>query len=179
MVERGADTNNTEHKFSLIESGVFKNKYANDFTFEFSTGTDKTVPKSLETTILVLNAFNRGSLGINNRNDKQRFRVADNLLFDTKKHSLKLGGEILYEKFKSVSENNNNGTFTFLNLADFTNGKPSQFSQTLGEIKYQLGELQTAFYFQDYFKPSKVLQMSLGLRYEWQSRLSDYNNFSP
>ncbi len=133
----------------------------------------------METTILVLNAFNRGGLGINNRTDRTKFRIADNLMFDTKKHSLKLGGEVLFERLNNVSENNINGTFTFLNLTDFNNGKPSQFSQTLGRTEYELSQLQTAFYFQDYFKPSKVLQLSLGLRYEWQSRLKDYNNFSP
>lgn len=179
LPERGADRNNIQHKFSLIESGTFKNKYANDFTLEFSKGIEETVPKSLETTILVLNAFNRGGLGINNRTDKTKFRIADNLLFDTKKHSLKLGAEIEFEKQNNVSENNLNGTFTFLNLTDFNNAKPTQFSQTLGKTEYELSQLRTAFYFQDYFKLNKAIQISLGVRHEYQNDLNDYNNFSP
>ncbi|HRH46309.1 MAG TPA: hypothetical protein PKY82_31985, partial [Pyrinomonadaceae bacterium] len=179
LPERGSDRSNIQHKFSLIESGTFKNKYANDFTFEFSKGIEETLPKSVETTILVLNAFNRGGFGINNWTNKTKFRIADNLLFDTKKHSLKLGAEIEPEKLKNVSENNLNGTFTFLNLTDFNNAKPTQFSQTLGKTKYELSQLRTAFYLQDYLKLNKTIQISLGVRHEYQNDLNDYNNFSP
>jgi hypothetical protein len=179
LPERGANRRNIQHKFTLIESGTFRNKYANDFTFEFSQGVEKTLPKSLETSILVLNAFNRGSAGANNRTDRTKFRIADNLLFDTKKHSLKLGGEVEFERLESISENNLNGTFTFLNLTDFNNGKPTQFSQTLGKTEYELSQLRTSFYFQDYFKLNQTLQLSLGMRYEWQNNVRDHNNFSP
>ncbi|MGI8467598.1 MAG: PEGA domain-containing protein, partial [Pyrinomonadaceae bacterium] len=178
LPERGANRNNIQHKFSLIESGTFKGKYANDFTFDFTAGVEKVTPNSEDETILVLNAFNSGGAGAKNRTDRQRFRLADNLLFDTKKHSLKLGTEIIYEKLQNVSENNLNGTFTFLNLTDFNNGKPAQFSQTSDKTNYDLSQLRNAFYFQDYFKPDKAVQLSLGLRYEWQNDVRN-NNFSP
>ena len=179
LPERGSDRSNIEHKFSLIESGTFKNKYSNDFTFDFTKSVEKVEPKSLETTILVLNAFNRGGLGSNSRTDSLKFRIADNLIFDTKKHSLKFGGEVEFERLKSASANNLNGTFTFLNLTDYNNGKPSQFSQVLGKTDYQSNQATTAFYFQDYFKPHKALLLSIGVRHEWRSNLNDYNNFSP
>lgn len=179
LPERSIDSNTTEQKFSLNESGTFKGKYVNDFTFEFRTETGEVLPESKETTILVLNAFNRGSGGVDSRTDRRKFRIADNLLFDAKKHSLKLGGEITFEKLQSVSANNLNGTFTFLNLTDFNNGKPSQFSQTIGKTEYELSQATVGLYFQDYFKLNQSFQASLGVRYEWQSDLNDKNNFSP
>lgn len=179
LPERGSDRSNIQHKFSLIESGVFGNKYSNDFTFDFTKSVEKVEPKVTETTILVLNSFNRGSLGSDSQTDRQKFRIADNLIFDTKKHSLKIGGEIDFERLKNISANNLKGTFIFLNLTDYNNGKPSQFSQVLGKTDYQLNQATTAFYFQDYFKPNKALQLSVGVRHEWQSNVQDYNNFSP
>jgi hypothetical protein len=179
LPERSSNRNNVEHKFTVTESGVFKNKYANDFTLEFSTGTEKTTPKTDEVTILVLSNFNRGSSGIRNQVDRKKFRFADTLLFDRKQHSLKLGAEIEYERIKNVSANNQNGTFTFLNLADFNNQRPTQFSQTLGRTKFSLNQFRTAFFVQDDFKASKTVQLSLGLRYEQQNDVKDYNNFSP
>ena len=176
---RGSNRNSIQHKFSLTESGVFKNKYANDFRFEFSRTNEKTVPNSLDTTILVLNAFNIGSSGANNRTNRNKFGLTDNLLFDTKKHSLKFGLEISYEQLHNVSANNINGTFTFSNLTDYQNQNPVQFSQTISATEYKLNQLRGAFYFQDYFKPSANFQLSLGLRYEWQNGLNDKNNFSP
>jgi hypothetical protein len=179
LPERGSNRNNVEQKFTLTESGVFKNKYANDITFEFTKGTEKTVPKSDELTILVLSNFNRGSSGIRNRVDRNKFRFADVLLFDRKQHSLKLGTEIEYERLSNVSANNINGTFTFLNLLDFNNQRPTQFSQTLGKTEFSLNQFRTAFFVQDDFKASKTVQLSLGLRYEQQNDVDDFNNFSP
>lgn len=179
LSERGSLRNNIQHKFSIAESGTFKDKYANDFRFEFSTGLEKNTPNSLDTTILVLNAFNAGGSGNNNRTERRKFSLTDNLVFDARKHSLKLGTEIGFEKLHTVSENNINGTFIFSNLEDFRNQKPVQFSQTLGGTKYDLSQLRSAFYFQDYFKANKAIQLSLGLRYEWQNDVRDYNNVSP
>lgn len=67
LPERSIDSNTTEQKFSLNESGTFKGKYVNDFTFEFRTETGEILPESNEITILVLNAFNRGSAGVDSR----------------------------------------------------------------------------------------------------------------
>lgn len=178
LPERGAIRDNIQHKFSIIESGTFKGKYANDFTFELSKGLEKTIPNSLETTILVLNSFNSGGFGVKSRNQRQKFRLTDNLAFDTHNHSLKLGMEIECERFHIISENNLNGTFIFSNLVDFRNQKPVQFSQTLGKTDYDLSQLRSAFYLQDYFKAGKAIQLSLGLRYEWQNDVRN-NNFSP
>ncbi len=179
LPERSIVSNTTEQKFSLNESGTFKSKYVNDFTFEFRTENGEVSPESKETTILVLNAFNRGSGGVDSSTNRRKFRIADNLLFDAKKHSLKLGGEITFEKLQSLSASNLNGTFTFLNLTDFNLRKPSQFSQTLGKTEYELSQATAALYFQDYFKVNQSFQASLGVRYEWQSDLNDKNNFSP
>lgn len=179
LPERVADSSSVQNKFTVAESGVFKGKYLNDFRFDFSVSRNKTVPKSLERTILVLNAFNTGGSGVNSRTDRKRISLTNTLLFDTKKHSLKFGTEIDYQQIHNVSENNLNGTFTFLNLTDFIDQTPAQFSQTLGTTEYSLSQLRTAFYFQDYLKLNKTFQLSLGLRHEWQNDLGDKNKFSP
>jgi hypothetical protein len=179
LPERGADRKNIQHKFSVIESGIFKKKYVNDFMFDFTISQEKSTPKSDNLTIFILNAYNQGSSGTRSQNDRNKFRIADNLLFDVKKHSLKFGFEIEHERLKSENESNLNGAFTFLNLNDFNNQRPSQYSQTLGRTEFNLNQTRTSFYFQDYFKTKKNVQLSLGVRYEWQNDVKDYNNFSP
>ena len=179
LPERAANRSTIQHRFVVSESGIFKKKYANDLRIEFADGTDKTVSKTAETTVLVLNSFNAGGFGSDNRTAKKKIGLTDNLVFDARKHSLKFGAEISYEKLHGVSENNLNGTFVFLNLTDFLNRKPSQFSQTTAKTEIRLSQLRSAFYFQDYFKFNKAVQLSLGVRYELQNDLQDKNNFSP
>ncbi len=179
LPERGARSENTEHSFTLQESGILKGKFVNDATFEFRAGNRSTLPESDELTISVLNNFNSGSSGINSRSETARFRFADNLLFGLGGHSLKIGAEVEYVSLRSVSANNLNGRFTFSNFEDFENQNPARFSQTTGATEVELSQLRTSFYIQDYFKFKKALQLSLGLRYERQNDFGDSNNFSP
>ncbi len=179
LPERGAALTTVQHKFSISESGTFKNNYVNDLKISLSNVLEKIVPKTTETTVLILNAFNKGSSGTKNRIKRNKIEFSDNLNFDSRQNSFKLGFEITYEKLHSLYENNLNGTFIFLDLTEFRNRKPSQFSQTTGKTEFGLSRLRSAFYFQDYFKLNKAAQLSLGLRYERQNDLSDNNNLSP
>lgn len=179
LPERGSTLSIPRYKFSAAESGTFKGKYINDIRFEFAKEFRKIVSESSDTAVIVSGAFNSGGFGLNLRDEATKFKLNDNLMFDAGKHSLKLGTEIEYEKFQSVSENNLNGRFIFSGLANYENRTPSQFSRTIGATNVKLSQARTSVYFQDYFKIQKTVQLSLGLRYEWQSVLSDYNNFSP
>lgn len=179
LPERGSTLSNPRHTFSITESGTFKGKYFNEIRFEFGKEFRKIAPESDDITVIVLEAFNRGSSGTKLRDEKTKFKLADNLQFDLGKHSLKLGTEIEYEKLNSISENNLNGRFIFSSLENFDNQNPSQYSQTISATNVELSQLRASFYFQDYFKIRKTLQLSLGLRYEWQNDLNDSNNFSP
>lgn len=179
LPERGSTFSNPRHTLSLIESGTFKGKYINDIRVEFAKEFRNNTPESDDTTIIVLEAFNRGSSGLKSRDEATKFRFADDLAFDAGKHSLKLGTEIEYVNFQSVSENNINGRFIFSSLANFANQTPSQYSQTIGATDVKFTQTRAAIYFQDYFKIRKAFQLGLGLRYEWQNSLHDGNNFSP
>lgn len=179
LPERASTFSNPRHTLSLIESGTFKGKYINDVRVEFGKEFRKNTPESDDTTIIVLEAFNQGSSGLKSRDEATKFKFADDLAFDAGKHSLKLGTEIERVNFQSVSENNINGRFIFSSLANFANQTPSQYSQTLGATDVKFSQTRAAFYFQDYFKIRKALQLGLGLRYEWQNNLHDGNNFSP
>lgn len=179
LPERGFTRTMPRHTFTLAESGTFKKRYSNEIRVEFSKEFTKNTPESDDTTILVLGAFNSGSSGLKSRSEATKFKLADNLLFDVGSHSLKLGIEIEYETFQSISENNMNGRFTFSSLANYENRSPSQYSRTPGATDVKFSQSRAAFYFQDYFKVRKTLQLSLGLRYEWQNGLNDADNFSP
>ena len=179
LPERGATRNDTRHRFTVSESGTFKKKFANELRVGFFKETEEITPNSDDVTIIISNAYNKGGFGTNNQNVKNGFFLSDNLLFDAGKHSLKIGAEIEYENLESLSKNNLNGTFVFANLNDFQNQRPRQYSRNTSATAFNLSQLKTSAYFQDYTSIGKSLQISLGVRYEWQNNLNDYNNFSP
>ena len=74
---------------------------------------------------------------------------------------------------------NDIGTFTFSTPEDFYAGTPRQFRRREGNPLVEYSNTEFAWYINDDIRLRKNVMMSLGVRYEAQSILSDYNNFAP
>lgn len=170
-------TRSQEFRFSTV--GYFANKFLNEFRVQYKEENLRTIPQSEETSVIVLDSFRSGGAGNFQRNLKRSFWLADNLLFGFKKHALKFGGTISFENEKQDSAYNQNGTFIFSTLQDFSLGRPSIFSRSLGIRKAEVLQYQIGLFVQDDIQIRKNFIASFGLRYEWQNNINDNNNFSP
>ena len=179
LVDRGFSTRNRAHDLRFSTSGHVRKRFFNEFRFRYQNNFSETIPQSDGPAIVVLDSFSSGGAGNRVNNTKDRFQIADNLLFGYGKHALKVGGLISYEKLWQTSALNQNGTFLFSNLQDFNLGRPSLFTQNPGVRDVSVSQLQLGVYFQDDFRVRKNLTISAGLRYELQNNISDSNNFSP
>lgn len=179
LPESGFSSKSTNHRVRLSESGTVAKTYANEFRLEFLDSRMASVPNTRAVAVTVLNAFTAGGANIDNNSEQQKLTAADNLLFDKGKHSLKIGGEIEFERRKFFSADNTNGRFVFVSLADYQNNRPAIFTQRQGTSRTSLKQTQIALYAQDDIRLFRNFQIGLGLRYEWQNNLKDYNNFSP
>ncbi len=179
LVEKAYSIDNPFHQFRFSESGYIKNRFLHEMRFQFTYETVKTTPQNNDPAIIVLDAFSRGGAGNGKRIRNQRFLFADNLLFGVGKHALKIGGLLKFERVKESSESNLNGTFLFSSINDFNQGIPAQFTRFNEARESSVSNLKIGAYIQDDFKIRKNLGLSLGLRYEWQNNLRDFNNFSP
>lgn len=179
LLERAFDLNSQSHQFRFSQSGNVGESFFNEFRLEYLNEKSKTISTSKDTAIIVLDAFSKGGAGNDSDNHKQSVSLADNLLFGIKNHALKIGGIIVYEQQKLLSSENQNGTFLFSSLNDFQLGKPSIFTRKPDEQKVNISQVRLGGFIQDDIRLHKSFMLSLGLRYEWQNNLKDYNNFSP
>lgn len=179
LAERAFDTKNRTHQLRVSESGYISNKFLNEIRFEFKNETANTLPQSENVGVIVLDSFSRGGAGNFSRNSKSSFMFADNLLFGYKNHALKIGLQIEYERRNETSETNKTGTFIFSSLADFNLARPSLFTQNTATKQVNLSQIQLGFFVQDDLRIKKNLNLSFGVRYEFQNNLNDPNNFSP
>jgi hypothetical protein len=169
-----------ETTFRLSESGSIKGRYRNELRFEF---VDEDLTYSSATagrTINVLDSFNIGGAqragGIRTR----ELEIADNFDFAIgKKHSMRAGMELEYSRLSADELTNNLGTFTFTTPEDFYANRPSQFRVREGNPLVEYSNTEFAWYINDDIRVRKNVMMSLGLRYEAQSILSDRTNFAP
>ncbi|MER3630940.1 MAG: hypothetical protein C4325_01185, partial [Blastocatellia bacterium] len=179
LPDRAFSVKNRSQEFRFSTVGNFAKRFSSEFRFQYKNEFSQTVPQDNSPAIIVLDSFSSGGAGNLQKNSRQSFWVADNLLFGVKKHALKVGGSVLVEKQTQNSALNQNGTFIFSTLQDFVLGRPSIFSQSLGERRAEVWQAQIGAFVQDDIRIGKSFILSFGLRYEWQNNLRDANNFSP
>jgi hypothetical protein len=180
LPEKAFDTKSFRQQLRVWESNYVGKRFLNEIRFQYTNEITKTIPFSNKAAIDVLDAFSDGGAGNTSNSNRQGIWIADNLLFGVgKHHAVKIGGLFEFETRKTLSNINQNGTFTFSTLNDFVQGKPATFTQSLGERKINLTQWQLGMFVHDDIRLHKSLLLSLGLRYEWQNNLKDLNNFSP
>lgn len=96
------------------------------------------------------------------------------------KHYIRAGVQMPQFSRRAVDDHTNRlGTFKFASLASYAGNAPYVFTaqQGVGRGLYWLNEFGS--FIQDQVKLGPRLQLSLGLRYDWQTFIPDNNNLAP
>ena len=179
LSERAFNLNSQSNQIRYSQVGNVGKRFYNEFRLQYENEISKTVSVSKDSTIIVLDAFTKGSAGNDSNIRQQTLSAADNFLWGIKNHALKVGAVLDYQRRATISAENQFGTFTFSSLADFLSNQPSIFTQNSGNRKVKISQFRLGAFIQDDFRIHKSLMLSLGLRYERQNNLTDNNNFSP
>src|SRR5258708_11905468 len=122
----------------------------------------------------------------------------DHVSYTAGKHAFKFGGELHRNDVNGGAFGNARGSITFLNgvaiaptatlpgstaLEDFFAGDPFKASVQVGDPKLQIHNWAYGAFFQDDWRVTKTLTINYGLRYEFNSVISESNhllgNFDP
>ncbi len=93
-------------------------------------------------------------------------------------HSLKFGGDAQIIKSDYLDLQDATGTFNFLSVRNFLDNNVGRYRRNFGR---QTGQENTYFglFFQDEWRLRPNITLSLGLRFEKETIISDDNNFGP
>jgi len=94
-------------------------------------------------------------------------------------HSWRGGVQIDASWFRATSRFNYLGTYTFSDLAAYSEGRPLLYIRSIGfgEVRYR--QMRSAVYFQDDIRVRRGLTLSPGIRYSVQQRVDDKTAFEP
>ena len=112
----------------------------------------------------------------------------DHLSHPAGKHTIKIGGEIHYNKVTNAAYGNSRGSITFLGgnaigagagstpLEDFLAGLPFKSSVEVGNPTLHLHNWAYSGFFADDWRATKRLTLNFGLRYEYSTIVREANN---
>ena len=109
----------------------------------------------------------------------------DHVSYTAGTHALKFGGELRRNAFNGGAFGNARGSITFLGgvalaastaLEDFFAGDPFKASVQVGDPSRQIHNWAYGLFFQDDWRVTRTLTINYGLRYEFNSVISDAHN---
>ena len=179
LLSRGYSQNQTEHIARLADSGVFGKKIFNETRFQARWLETEAQSVTTGRSILIPGSFNGGSAQRSGGRRLQEFELDDNIDYALKNHGVRFGVQLEAGHYRSNEAVNAAGTFQFADLAAYEAGRPTQFTQRLGDPTVSYSQYQLGWYFQDDYRVRKDLTLSFGLRQELQTNLADKVNLAP
>jgi hypothetical protein len=172
------------HNFLFADSYTFGPSYTNEFRFSYGQPDARaavtwpgSVPQAL--TLPSTSITNISSPGVNSQN--AQFHYSDNFLFQetqtklSSRHAFRYGVEFLKQLITqqrgandlgSISFRNAVGYSAFANFLDDFSGPSASTSRAFGAKVLHPDQFRQTYFFQDNWKVTPTLSLTLGLRYE-------------
>ena len=194
LASQGLNTHSDEHTVQVSDTQVFSAKTLNQFRFQYLHDDSTAVPQTIASTVSVLGSFVGGGNSSGTLTDVQNHYEVQNLTsFFHGKHTLVVGVRLRDEQDSNSSNENFNGTFTFPSLGAYqtaeqnlqacantcTTSGASQFLIVAGIPTTTVNLLDVGLFAQDDWKLRSNMTLSLGLRWESQTGISDHSDFAP
>jgi hypothetical protein len=112
-----------------------------------------------------------------NRNEK-RYQLQDALTWLKGMHAFKTGFDVQKIRSRAIGLGDATGTFNFSGVLNFQNNEISRYRQNFGTVS-DVENTYWGVFFNDEMRLRPSLTLSVGLRYERETAVSDNDNFGP
>jgi hypothetical protein len=196
QTNRGENTKNNFQTVQATETAVL-GQTINETRFQYFRESQAIDPILTTPAVLVLGSFQAGGAQ-NGLNDLQNFYELQNYTSMVKKaHQIKFGVRLRGETDSNSVQQNFGGTYTFSSIEQYQQtvmqcatvdcsnavfgpgAGPSQYSVSGGSQALYAGQFDVGLFAGDDWKVRQNITLSLGLRYETQTNIHDYKDFSP
>ena len=179
LPERAYAADRTEDFFRLSDTGTFGRHFTTDARAQVHLLRSSSAAASDAPALLVLGAFNGGGAQVAGGARDVELELSEDLGYAHGRHTLRAGGLLEGGHYRSDAVSNPGGTFTFADLADYEAGRPTSYTQRVGDPLVSFDQWQLGLYLQDEIKVSRHVSLAVGLRQELQTHVSDRLNLGP
>jgi hypothetical protein len=154
--------------------------FVNSFRAQVAWDGVESQPASFAPAVRVLDANTSGGAQVQGGRQTREFEVENELEFTVRRlHQITAGLTVSGVHEQGDEWRNATGTFTFPSLEAFEAGRPTTFTQRLGDPTFAYSQHQFAWHVQDDYRVRRNLVLNLGLRHDWQTGLDDWANLAP
>ncbi|MBV9926995.1 MAG: TonB-dependent receptor [Acidobacteria bacterium] len=169
-VSRGTNLDNQDHTANLQNVTVVGSRSLNELRFQFRRS--RLDAPAIDRTGPAVNIAGVASFGTATSSPTARdvdlYQLTDNFSVLRGDHSLKFGGEYLYNDLNIEFPGALQGVYTFTNLSNFLGGNYSQFQQAFGAPSQAQKNPNVGFFARDEWKVRRDLTLNVGVRYDLQ-----------
>ncbi len=180
LPEAGYNLNSREDDVIFNDRIIVTPNLINQLQITFEKDEDVTTSVTNAQSVQVSGSFVGGGAQADLARTENTIHVNEIVSWSHGKHYLRAGVQLPQFSRRAVDDHTNRlGTLKFASLSDYTGNVPYVFTaqQGIGRGLYWINEFGA--FIQDQVKFTPRLQASLGLRYDWQTFLTDNNNFAP
>jgi hypothetical protein len=187
LPSRAFDLSGSDTTFQVTETATLGTNLLNETRFQYireslARAGDNSVP-----TVNVLDAFVGGGAPYGLASNRlELYELQNTTTWVNGNHTLKAGGRFRGFYIDDVAPTNFGGTFTFSSLEEYrqvlqgvAGARPAQFSIAGGDPRASARRLDLHVFVQDDWRLAPNFMLSLGLRSQAQTRVSDKLNLGP
>jgi hypothetical protein len=186
LPENGTTYDTAEHTGTITDTQVLSAKLVNETRFQFRHETFSNVAVTKAPQIQVQGAFTGGGSTLNQTSQAtDRYELQNYTTLSAGKHSIKFGARLREYRLDYYTPTNFNGKFTFGCLQPtpgcstaYSLGIPQQFTINGGNPRIRVNQFDIGPFIQDDWRVASNFTLSAGLRWEGQTNLHDWTNFS-
>ena len=180
LPEAGTNFEDREDLIYFNHTGSITKKLLNQFRLLVARQHTSTTSINPDEKIVVLGAFTGGGAQADRLQTENHVIFNENLIWSGAKHTIRTGFNISDLSRRGLDDNTNTiGTYTFSTLQDYQQSHPFSLLRQTGNGHVVFLEKVLGGFVQDEFRALPNLQISIGVRYDWQNYFHDNNNFSP
>ena len=180
LPEAGTNFEDREDIIFFNHSGLFTKKLLNQFRLLVAREHMPTTSINPGPKVVVLGAFTGGGAQGDRLQTENHVILNEILVWSGAKHTIRTGFNVSDLSRRGLDDNTNTlGTYTFSTLQDYQQSHPFSLLRQSGNGHVVFVEKVLGGFVQDEFRLLPNLQISMGLRYDWQNYFHDDNNFSP
>lgn len=186
LPEAGTNNNSREDHLVFNDRIIVTPNLINQLAVTFEKDEDVTRSVTDARTIHVIGSFTGGGAQADLSRSENTIHVNEVVSWSHRKHYIRFGFQLPQVSKRAVDDHTNRlGTLLYSSLANYPVnpavdiGTPYVFTAQRGIGRGLYWANEVGAYFQDQIKVNPKLQVSLGLRYDWVTYISDNNNLAP